>query len=119
MELKKLVLVKNSRGTEVMSEQKFENMKRWRDLEMIEELGVLWPKNATVEMKSEGGGRCWVWAKYEISASEPLNEQDMQIIRAQYDFLTGQKTADVNLKSFKEENGKFVYEAFSECDSSD
>ena len=125
MEIKNLVLVKfeKNNSTELMTESKLEYYRKYPqwygELTVVEELGKLWPKNATVVETASGSGRCYVWKDYRITADEKLNEQDMRIIRAQYSFLSGQRTGDVNLNSFKEENGKFVYEAFSECDSSD
>jgi hypothetical protein len=125
MEIKNLFLVKfeKDNSTQLMTEAGlayYKERSRWYgELTVIEELGKLWPKNAAVAETASGSGRCYVWKNYKITADEKLNEQDMRIIRVQYDFLRGQRTADVNLNSFKEEDGKFVYEAFSERDSGD
>ena len=125
MELKNLFLVKfeKDNSTQLMTDSGLayyrERPKWYGELTVIEELGKLWPKNAAVTEVSCSTGRCYVRKTYEITADERLNEQDMRIIRAQYRFLSGQRTGDVNLNSFKEENGKFVYEAVSECDSGD
>jgi hypothetical protein len=125
MEIKNLFLVKfeKNNSTELMTESRLEYYRKYPkwygELTVVEELGKLWPKNAAVAETTSGSGRCYVWKNYKITADEKLNEQDMDIIRAQYSFLSGQRTADVNLNSFKEENGKFVYEAFSERDSGD
>jgi hypothetical protein len=123
MELKNLFLVSENDGeTFVTNQNIIEYYKKWRKnttLTIVEELGPLWVKNATVEKTKSGGGRCWVWQDYKITADEKLNERDMEIIRAQYPFLQGQDTAKVNLESFEEIDGKFIYKAHSECDSGD
>lgn len=125
MELKNLVLVKfeKDNSTQLMADTKLEYYRKYPqwygEMTIVEELGKLWPKNTTVIENGSRSGRCYVWKSYKVTADEKLNEQDMQVIRAQYGFLSGQRTADVNLNSFKEENGKFVYEAISECDSGD
>ena len=123
MELKNLFLVSENDGKPFVANQRtIDYYKQWRkdiSLTIVEELGPLWAKNATVEPTEGGTGRCWVWQNYKITADEQLNERDMEVIRAQYPFLSGQDTAKVDLQSFQEVGGKFVYKAHSECDSGD
>lgn len=121
MELKNLFLVsKDGKETFIASQKTIDYHERYlTKLKVVEELGAIWAKNAVVEPTESGSGRCWVWQNYKITADEKLNEKDMEIIRAQYPFLTGQDTAKVNLDSFQEVDGKFVYKAHSECDSGD
>jgi hypothetical protein len=123
MELKDLFLVSENDGKPfVVSQKTIDYRKKWHyhtTLTVVEELGPIWAKNATVEKTESGGGRCWVWQNYKITADEKLNERDMEVIRAQYPFLEGQDTAKVDLQSFQEVEGKFVYKAHSECDSGD
>jgi hypothetical protein len=123
MELKNLFLVSEENGKTFVTNQGiidyYRDWRRHMNLKVVEELGPIWTKNAEVEPAEGGGGNCYVWQNYKITADEPLNERDMEIIRAQYPFISGQRTAEVNLNSFQEVDGKFVYKAYSERDSGD
>ena len=105
MELKNLFLVSINEKQSIINQKAIDYHKQWRrdtTLTIVEELGPLWTKNAVVEEAESGSGRCWVWQNYKITADEKLNERDMEILRAQYPFLSGQDTAKVDLQSFQE-----------------
>lgn len=93
-----------------------------KDLKIIkkESIGSPMPKDFKVSKTGQSSGNCYISAYYEITASEKLDQRDMEIIRLQYDFLSGQSHAKVNLDDFKVlDNGRISYEALSERDSSD
>ena len=121
MELKNLFLVAgNDKIVFVASQRTIDYYARYiASLEVVGELGPIWAKNAVVEPTDFGSGRCWHWQNYKITADERLDARDMQILREQYPFLVGQDTAKIDLDSFQEVDGKFVYKAHSECDSGD
>jgi len=121
MELKNLFLVAgDDKVVFVASQSTIDYYARYRTkLEIVEELGAIWAKNAVVEPTDSGSGRCWNWQNYRITADERLDARDMQVLREQYPFLQGQDTAKIDLDSFQEVDGKFVYKAHSECDSGD
>lgn len=123
MELKTLYKATNKGHEEIINEKTLEYRKKYpqwfKNFEVREELGKLWIEGVEISVIGEKRGRCYYAVDYEIKSSKKLTENDMKIIRAQYDFLEGQRTGDVNLERFTENDGKFIYKAFSECDSGD
>lgn len=120
MELKELCKVSINGRESVLDQKDIEwYVQNKYTIENVEPIGKLYPEGVEVKVLSEGSGRCYTYATYGISSPKRLTEFDMQVLRAQYNFMGGQRHAHVNLNEFKEENGKFIYQAFSECDSSD
>ena len=122
MELKELFNVVYTNGQKELASQDDIDFKvRYWQFKVLEKfsVGKLWPKNATVKKIGSNRSNCYVDATYEIVADSPLTENDMTVIRCQYDFLSGQETAKCNLSLFQIVDKKYVYIATSICDSSD
>lgn len=62
---------------------------------------------------------CYSAISYEIASSELLTEYDLDILRAQGCFMSGQEEGICDINNFDVINNKFVYRARSVCDSGD
>lgn len=89
-------------------------------IEKAEDLGVIWPAGAVVEViHSYSSHRGYSRAEYEIRSPAPLTEDDLDVLRAQGCFMSGQSTGSCDLGKGAIVNGKFVYSAVSIRDSGD
>lgn len=111
-------------GKVLANQSRINYYKEWRKelvITNIESIGSPMPKNFNVVKLGSSSSNCYIEATYEITADEELTERDMEIIRLQYNFLSGQETAKVNLNDYKKnkDTNRLAYIAYSVCDSSD
>lgn len=82
-------------------------------------LGKLWPNNCTVEVTESYSRNCYSRQYYQIKSDNPLTEYDIDILRAQGCFMSGQVCGAVDINKPEIINNKYCYFANSICDSGD
>jgi len=81
-------------------------------------VGALWPEGAVVECTGTASPyRCYTEAFYTIRSPKMLTSEDIDILRAQGCFMSGQECG--NLRYSKTLDNGFEYYLRSVCDSSD
>jgi hypothetical protein len=74
-------------------------------------------KQGTVEIVGVQTARCYSYTTYKVTCDKPLVFDDLEKLRAKGLFAHGQRQGEV--MGCKNENGKFIYNVITECDSGD